>query len=99
MSYISFLPEVIQDISIAHGLWLNFAFLFSHRIRIEGSPQMSKKELIKQVAFICGKVGSTFDAVSHFYAITLFYCTISADKHSVLLFCAHSHPAETRDKE
>lgn len=60
---------------------------------------MSKKEFIKQVAFICSKVRSSFDAVSHFYTITLFYCTISADKHSVLLFCAHSHPAETGDKK
>lgn len=58
---------------------------------------MSKKELIKQVAFICGKV-SSFDAVSHFYTITLFYCTISADKHSVLLFCAQSSSRNKRQK-
>lgn len=37
--------------------------------------------------------------VYHLYGITLFYYTISADKHSVLLFCVHSHSAETRDKK
>lgn len=92
----SFLPEVIQDISIARGLWLNFAFLFSHRIRIEGSPRMSKKELIKQVAFICRKVRSTFDAMSHFYAISILLQTSPQYCYSVLTVIQQKH--ETRSK-
>lgn len=37
--------------------------------------------------------------VYRLYRLTLFYYTISADKHSVLLFCVHSPSAETRDKK
>lgn len=44
-------PEFLTEhLHYCLGLWLNIALLFSKRIRIEGSPQMSKKELIKQVA-------------------------------------------------
>lgn len=59
---------------------------------------MSKKELIKQVAFVCGKVRGTFDAASHFYTITLFYFTISVDTRSLLLFCAQSFSRNKRQK-
>lgn len=59
---------------------------------------MSKKELIKQVAFICGKV-SSFDAVSHFYTITLFLLhNLCRQALSIVILCSQSSSRNKRQK-